>query len=1159
MRTASAFTFLSSASQPEEIADTAAALGYRAVALADADGVYGIPRFVKAANAAGVRPIVGATVKYLASDSTCPSSVPAPGSRTSDVRRQASSRVPLSSGLGPRTSSLLLLCETAAGWCNLCELLTEAHRDHEKGDCLVTSEMLGRLHDGLVGIAGGADGPVLATARRQGRAAARDATVRLASILGPGNLFLDLQRHGEPAEEHGNRFLSDLAAALRLPVIATNDVRYDTPDKGHLHDVLVAIREHVPLDDLGHRLPPAHRRHLVPPAEMAARFADTPGVLAATAALADRLAFRLGDTGYTFPRYPAPDGETEFSLLHDLVHRGVRDRYRPVTPRVMRQVTHELDLIQKLDLAGYFLLVWDIARFCRERGVLAQGRGSAANSSVCYALGITAVDPIAFDLLFERFLSEERGDWPDIDLDLPSGDDRESVIQYVYDRYGRRSVGMTAAVITYQGRSAAREVGKALGLDPARIDRLTKLVGHWEMRDGPVTDEAAWVRGRVREAGMDPADGRVAHFIDAWVGIRDLPRHLSQHNGGLVICGGRLDRVVPLEPARMEGRTVIQWDKDDINDRRIIKVDLLGLGMLAALRDSITLIRAHEGVEVDLAHLPPDDPATYEALRQADTVGVFQVESRAQMATLPRMKPERFYDLVVEVAIIRPGPIVGKMVHPYLERRAGREAPTYAHPSLEPILARTLGVPLFQEQLMRMAMTAAGFTGGQAEELRRAMGSRRSRAKMQRMVEQLHEGMTRNGIPADAQEQIVRSIESFALYGFPESHAASFALIAYASAYLKVHHPAAFCCALLNCWPMGFYSPATLVRDAMHHGVEVRPVDATVSGWECALEGVTGQRSEVRGPGTGQAPGDIAPSSALCPTPCSVLQTSDLRPQTSNVLAIRLGLKYVKGLSRGTADRITAERALRPFAGVTDLGRRTGATSAELFTLAEVGALAAIGGQQDPGPGCARAAQERGPRGEGGVILPYVDRASGCSDAGGRDAAGSGRRDAMWQALALGQSKDLLKGAVRETPDPSLPPMSDADQMVADFRGTGMTTGPHPMAFLRDRMTRDGVVPASALSSMPDGRQVRVAGMVIVRQRPGTAKGLYFATLEDETGFANVVVMPDVFSAHRALLSTAAFLITEGRLQARDGVLSVLVKKMWAIPTAVEKRSRDFC
>jgi error-prone DNA polymerase len=1099
LRASSAFSFLAAASQPEDLATRAAVLGLRSLALADEGGVYGIPRFVKAAKAAGIRPIVGATVRLAGQEegvaegrSVARRSESEPDARSGGAskpsvpchtaqgfggprdaaagRRRPSqqdriSATPSSPEIPGRPSgpALALLCEDLRGWRNLCELLTEAHRGSGKGACTVTHDQLERFREGLVVLAGGLDGPVLRAGRRSGRDAARAEADRLAGAFGPGRLYLDLQRHGDPAEEHGNRLLVDLAASLGLPLAVSGDVRYDLPERAPVQDVLLCLLHRTPLDAAGERLPRCLNRHLRSPSETARAFSDLPRALAGAADLADRLRFDLADLGYTFPRFPAPPGETEFSLLHELVHQGVRDRYRPVTPAVMRQVTHELDLIQKLDLAGYFLLVHDIVRFCQDRRILAQGRGSAANSIVCYALGATAIDPIAYGLLFERFLSEERGEWPDIDLDLPSGDDREAVIQYVYRHYGDRSVGMTAAVYSFQGRSASREVGKVLGLDPDRLDRLSRLVGHYDFR----VDEGDFL-ARVAEAGLDASDHRVARFIEIWRGIRGLPRHLSQHNGGLVICGGRLDRVVPLEPATMPGRTVIQWDKDDIADLRIIKVDLLGLGMLAALRETLDLAKSVEGAEVDLARLPPDDPAVYAMLRAADTVGVFQVESRAQMATLPRMKPDRFYDLVVEVAIIRPGPIVGKMVSPYLQRRQGREPVTYAHPCLEPILARTLGVPLFQEQLMRIAMVAAGFTGGQAEELRRAMGSRRSRARMDRMAAQLREGMTSRGIPPAAQEEIVRSIESFALYGFPESHAASFALIAYASAYLKVHHPAAFYTALLNQWPMGFYHPSTVIRDAERHGLSMLPVDVTESGWDCTL------------PDIGR---------------------------------IRLGLKYVKGLSRATADRIVAERRARPFSGVTDLAVRTEASVEEVATLASVGALAAFG---------------------------------------------RGRRDALWQTLASRQARGLLAGAIREDPEPALPPMTPADEMAADYRGLGLSTGPHPVTFLRPDLLRRGVLTAAELPSLADGRWVRVAGMVIVRQRPGTAKGFYFATLEDETGLSNVAVTPDVFLANRTILSTAPFLVVEGRLQSRDGVVSVKGERFARVDVPVDHRGRSF-
>src|SRR5205823_2247770 len=658
------------------------------------------------------------------------------------------------------------------------------------------------------------------------------------------------------------------------------------------------------LAQAGRRLAPNAERYLKPPADMAALFRDRPDAIARSGELADRLRYTMSDLGYRFPDYPVPPGETQGSFLRQIVEIGARERYRPYHDRARAQMARELDLIEKLNLAGYFLIVWDIVNFCRQHDVLVQGRGSAANSAVCYSLGITAVDPVGMDLLFERFLSEERGEWPDIDLDLPSGDRREQVIQHVYEKYGRLGAAMTANVITYRGRSAAREVGKVLGFDAAQVDRLAKIMNQFEF-----ADPADTLPRQLAAVGLDLNSDRVRTFARIWNQMLDLPRHLGQHSGGMVICQGQLDAVVPLENASMPGRVVVQWDKDDCADMGIVKVDLLGLGMMAVIQDALALVNDQSSVRrpvvdapatdgrgasdvapratttVDLAHLPQDD-AVYAMLQEADTIGVFQVESRAQMATLPRLKPTTFYDIVVQVAIIRPGPIVGQMVHPYLNRRAGREPVKYPHPSLEPILARTLGVPLFQEQLLRMAMIAAGFTGGQAEELRRAFGFKRSERRMKQVEVQLREGMARQGITGDAAEEIIRSITSFALYGFPESHAASFALLAYASAYLKVHYPAAFYTALLNNQPMGFYHPATLVKDAQRRGVRFHPIDVQLSDWDCRVEPdgairlglryVSGLRQEV-GKAIARAsarlnsqlripsPQPPAPSSQICP------------------------------------------------------------------------------------------------------------------------------------------------------------------------------------------------------------------------------------------------------------------------------------------------------
>ena len=750
-----------------------------------------------------------------------------------------------------------------------------------KGEGALTIEDLDGHVGGLVALVG-------RTALNAPRFGVGGLIDRLVGVFGRTNVYLELQRHLLRDEEADNQALLDLASAFHVPVLASNGVRFAETTDRPLYDVLTCIRHKTTLERAGRRLSWNSERYLKPPDVMVRLFADIPHAVASTRELADRLEYTMADLGYQFPEYPVPAGETMASFLRKIAQAGARERYRPLHDAARRQIERELNLIEKLDLAGYFLIVWDIVNFCRQEDILVQGRGSAANSAVCYSLGITAVDPVGMDLLFERFLSEERGEWPDIDIDLPSGDRRERVIQHIYRKYGtpvgstRASdiaatdgprVAMTANVITYRGRSAAREVGKALSLEPAQIDRLAKVMNHFEWIDPKETLDR-----NLREVGLDAQHPTIHLFGQLWQQIQDLPRHLGQHSGGMVICQGRLDDIVPLENASMPDRVVIQWDKDDCADMGLIKVDLLGLGMMAVLQDALALVNA--GVRgsamgsgarvtarelassasfrassrisslnlpsartrapspdiVDLAHLPADDPAVYKMLQEADTVGIFQVESRAQMATLPRLKPQKFYDIVVEVAIIRPGPIVGQMVHPYLKRRQGVEVVSYPHPSLQPILERTLGVPLFQEQLLRMAMVAAGFSGGEAEELRRAFGFKRSEKRMQQIETKLRAGIARQGISGDAAEEIIRSITSFALYGFPESHAASFALLVYASAYLKAHYPAAFSTAMLNNQPMGFYHPATLVKDAQRHGVRFAPIDVQESDWECRVE-----------------------------------------------------------------------------------------------------------------------------------------------------------------------------------------------------------------------------------------------------------------------------------------------------------------------------------
>src|SRR5689334_4968998 len=790
LHAASAFSFLQGASLPEALVERAAALGYPALALLDADGVYGAPRFHKAAKNAGLRAIVGAE---------------------------------LTIGAG-RAWRLPVLVASADGYKNLCRLVTRMKMRAEKGAGALAIDEFDGFTTGLVALAGR---PLL-DAQHFGVGGLLD---RLIGLFGRGNVCVGLQRHFLRDEESDTVALTHLAEAFRVPVVATNGVRFATPGERPLFDVLTCVHHHTTVDAAGRRLARNAERYLKPPEVMAQLFSDRPDALRGTEALAERLEYTMEDLGYRFPAYPVPGGDSEMSFLRRITEAGARDRFRPYHEKARRQIEHELNLIEKLDLAGYFLIVWDIVSYCRQHDILVQGRGSAANSAVCYSLGITAIDPIKMELLFERFLSEERGEWPDIDLDLPSGDRREQVIQHVYEKYGHLGAAMTANVITYRGKSAAREVGKALALDEAQIDRLAKVMHNFEF-----TDPSETLDRNMAAAGMTPGAPRLRAFADLWRQIQDLPRHLGQHSGGMVVCQGALDSVVPLEPASMPGRVVIQWDKDDCADMGIVKVDLLGLGMMAVLQDAIAVVNTSSPGGFELARIPADDPAVYELLQKADTVGVFQVESRAQMATLPRMKPTHFYDLVVEVAIIRPGPIVGQMVHPYLNRRAGREQVVPLHPSLEPVLRRTLGVPLFQEQLLRMAMVAANFTGGQAEDLRRAMGFKRSEKRMKEIEVQLRAGMAQNGITGETAETIITSITSFALYGFPESHAASFALLAYASAYLKVHYPAAFYTSLLNNQPMGFYHPATLVKDAQRRGVRFHPIDVQQSDWLCRVE-----------------------------------------------------------------------------------------------------------------------------------------------------------------------------------------------------------------------------------------------------------------------------------------------------------------------------------
>ncbi len=1135
---ASAFSFLQGASSPEALVDRAAALGYSAIALVDRDGLYGAPRFHKAATAAGLKPIIGAELTIAMQRR--------PHRFVLQLRSHSSIRNSSTRQLVNSSFVLPVLVASRTGYQNLSRLISTMKLNAPKGEGALTLEALDGRVEGLVALAG----RQLLHARQHGVGGLLD---RLIGIFGRDHVYVELQRHLDRDEAVDNESLTDLAAAYRVPLVVTNGVRFAAPDERPLHDVFTCLYHKTTLASAGRRLVGNAERYLKSPEQMAALFGDRPEAVAASRALADRLEYTMADLGYRFPEYPVPSGETMPSFLRKIAEVGARERYRPYHDRARAQIARELDLIEKLDLAGYFLIVWDIVNFCRQRGILVQGRGSAANSAVCYSLGITAVDPVGMDLLFERFLSEERGEWPDIDLDLPSGDRREQVIQYVYQRYGKLGAAMTANVITYRSRSATREVGKVLGFDEALIDRLAKLMNRFEYVDGAET-----LSRHFREVGVEPGDPGVRHFVDLWQRMQDLPRHLGQHSGGMVICQGRLDAVVPLENASMPDRVVVQWDKEDCADMGLIKVDLLGLGMMAVLQDALVLVNGapgtrheaphpapgteHQAPTLDLAHLPPDDPVVYKMLQQADTIGLFQVESRAQMATLPRLKPTCFYDLVVQVAIIRPGPIVGQMVHPYLNRRAGREPVVYAHPSLEPILARTLGVPLFQEQLLRMAMVAAGFTGGQAEELRRAMGFKRSEKRMKVIEKQLREGMARNGITGEAAEQIITSIASFALYGFPESHAASFAHIAYASAYLKAHYPAVFYAALLNNQPMGFYHPATLVKDAQRRGVHFAPIDVEVSDWDCTIEidgrvrlglrYVAGLREPV---GRAIAAAVLAPPPppARCPK-CGCDDASMLEivaPGTTHrapheAPGTRHEARWTCFCNLCAHDWTEPLARARKFASIEDLIRRTGIRRNELAVLSDIGALAAYGRDRRT----ALWQIEKAVRPEGELF----------------------RND---ERRATSDELERRAGATNEETSASpLTPMTAVERMAADFAGTGLTIGPHPMTFHRSRLALGGVLRAIDLPRHRPGRRVRVAGCVITRQRPGTAKGFVFLTLEDETGISNVIVRPDVYDEQRVPIVEASFVIVEGLLQQEDGVTAVRAERVQALEGPLDRR-----
>jgi len=1063
LHASSAFSFLGGSSQPESLVERALELEMPAIALADRNGIYGSARFHTSAKLNKIRAHIGAEI-----------AVSSFGSRL----------VPptwLPNRFPEEPPRIVLLCTSQIGYQNLCQLITRFKmRESTKAEGAATFDDLEEFSAGLICLTGGEEGPLTAALNSGGEEGARKSLDRLVSIYGRQNVFVELQRHFEREEECRNASLIEIASRLDLPLIATNGVRCATQEDRELLDIFTAIRHHTTVHDAGRLLCKNSWRHLCSAREMLSQFRDIPEAIANTRIVSERLEFTLNNLGYEFPHYPVPNGETMDSFLAKRVNEGIRKRYlhtlkRHLLERAQKQSQRELDLIAKLGFAGYFLIVWDIRRYCHQQGFLVQGRGSAANSVVCYALEITAVDPIGMELLFERFLSKSRGEWPDIDLDLPSGDDRESVIQHIYKQYGSLGAAMTANVITYRGRSAAREVGKALGFDEQQLARLSGLVGHWEWRGANDTMDKHF-----NQAGFDVRHPAVAKYLDLCTRMYDLPRHLGQHSGGMVICAGMLNHIVPIERASMPGRTVVQWDKEDCADLGLIKVDLLGLGMMAAIKDSLDLIPPHYNTQVDLAALPHDDQQVYDTLCKADTVGMFQVESRAQMASLPHNAPRCFYDVVVQVAIIRPGPIVGKMMHPYMRRRQGKEEVSYPHPLLEPVLKRTLGVPLFQEQLLRMAMVVASFTGSEAEELRRAVGMRRSMQRMRDLEGRLRAGMTRNGIGAVEQDNIVQGISSFAMYGFPESHAASFALIAYASAYLKVHYLAAFTCGLLNNQPMGFYTPAVLIKDAQRHGLRVHPICIQRSEGQCSID------HEIDGS-----------------------------------QSVRIGLNYAKGLRQSSAAAlIKAREDDGSFRSVDDLVRRVPELNRkELALLAQIGALNS---------------------------LDEVKH----------------RRDALWQVEEAGRPVGpLLRNSPSESDRQSRPlrQMTTDERLAADFAGVGLTCGPHPMSYHRPALHQRDFLTADELTRSDNNSFVRIAGCVIARQRPGTAKGFVFLSLEDETGIANIIITPDLFEHERIVVTRNRFLDIEGRLQIQNGVIHVKAFRILPIEiSSAGVHSHDF-
>ncbi len=1039
------FSFLDGASYPEDLAETAAELGLSALALTDHDGMYGVVRFAQAAKDLGLPTVFGAELSLGLS-------------------------MPQNGIADPEGNHLLALARGPEGYRRLCAAISAGQRaGGEKGKPIYDLAALGERAGGHWAVLTGCrKGTVPAALARGGMAAARTALDELIGIFGRENVVVELTDHGGPEDADRVDALVELAEWARLDTVATGNVHYAVPSRGRLAAALASVRARRGLDDMDGWLPAAGSAYLRSGAEMAARFARYPDAVTRAAELGAACAFELA---LVKPELPVlwPAGETDISYLRRLTMQGALGRYGTPesNPKAYQQLEHELRTIEELKFPGYFLIIKDIVDFCTKEGILCQGRGSAANSAVCYALGVTVVDPVAYELLFERFLAPERAEPPDIDIDIAS-ERREEVIQYVYDTYGRDNAAQVANIITYRPRSAVRDMAKALGYSTGQQDAWSKQIEGWGAHLDNVEHDI-------------PAD-----VLELASQLQGFPRHLGLHSGGMVICDRPVTEVCPVEWARMPNRSVLQWDKDDCADTELVKFDLLGLGMLSALQGMLELIPRYYGETIDLAKLPTNDPATFEMLRAADTVGVFQVESRAQMATLPRLKPKVFYDLACEVALIRPGPIQGGSVHPYIRRRNGSEKITYPHPLLENCLRRTKGIPLFQEQMMHMAIDAASFSPQQADELRRAMDSRRSVQKMEKLKASLYEGMAGNGITGAVADDIYEKLAAFANFGFAESHAISFAYLVYSSAYLKRFYPAAFYAALLNAQPMGFYSPQSLIADARRHGLTVYGPDINLSGAMATLR---------------PAPPDARPTTLGFP--------GTVEP------AIRLGLSSVRRLGKEQAKSVEAERDEHgPFRDMADLARRTGLSTPAIESLATAGAF---------------------------------------------DGFGLDRRRALWSAGVVATERpDRLAGLGLGADPPTLPDMSPMEQTMADLWSTGISPTSYPTQFLRPRLDSLGVVPAERLRQVADGARVLIGGVVTHRQRPATASGITFMSLEDETGLINVVCSPAVWQRHRRVARESGSLLIRGRLERSDGVVNVVAEQIHKLPLQVPASSRDF-